>query len=153
MVTQVQGMFQAADGWTSLPHQRIIFVERALPCVPKPPQPSQASLSPFLIFQVALKALETTPAEAVHYLWDAEEGCCHGTAASPPSRWFLGGLTAPCLQRDSGSLTRESPPGIPGGCTEDSSSLSLQVHPTGPCQPLPLGMTSARQPLCSLPVD
>lgn len=50
-----------------------------------------------------------------------------------------GSWGTPYLHRDSGSLTRESPPGIPGGCTEDSSSLSLQVHPTGPCQPFPLG--------------
>lgn len=55
----------------------------------------------------------------------------------PPSQWLLGGFTAPYLDRGSGSLTREGPPGVSGGCTKDSSSL--QVHPTGPCHPLPLG--------------
>lgn len=58
----------------------------------------------------------------------------------PPSRRLLGGFTPPYLDRGSGSLTREGPPAVPGGCaTKDSSSLSLQVHPPGPCQPLPLG--------------
>lgn len=57
----------------------------------------------------------------------------------PPSRRLLGGFTAPYLDSGSGSLTKEGPPGVPGVCTGDSSSLSLQVHPTDPRQPLPLG--------------
>lgn len=45
----------------------------------------------------------------------------------PPSRRLLGGFTAPYLDSGSGSLTKEGPPGVPGVCTGDSSSLSLQV--------------------------
>lgn len=153
VATQVHGMIQAADGWMFLPHQRIIFVERTLPCAPKPPQPSQASLSPFFIFQVALKALETTPAELAHYPRDAE-GCCHGTAVSPPSQRFLGGFTAPYLDRGSGSLTRDGPSGIPGGCTKDLSSLSLQCISQVLASLCHSVTTKApRQPLCSLPVE
>lgn len=155
VATQVHGMFQTTGGWTFLPQQRLIFVERILPCAPKPPQPSQASLSPFFIFQVVLKTLETTPAEVAHYPWDAEQGCCHGTAASSSFTAAPGGFHRSVPGQGLWIPHQGGPSWGPWGLHRGFQ----QPLPPGALVPLILAslchwaMSSACHPLCSLPAE
>lgn len=94
VATQVHGIIQAADGPFSCTKGEYFL--KGLSHVPPNPHSLLSLLFPpffffFLIFQIALKALETVPAELAHYPWDAEEGCCHGTAASPSFAAVPGG--------------------------------------------------------------
>lgn len=138
VATQVHGMIQAADGWMFLPHQRIIFVERTLPCAPKPPQPSQASLSPFFYIPSCTQSPRNHSSRACP-LSEGCRGLLPWHCSIPSFTAVPGGLHCSIPGQGLWIPHQGRPFWDPWGLHQGSEQPVPPVHPTGPCQPLSLG--------------